>query len=90
MINDARIDKFEQRLDKISESVHSIDKTLAEQHISLKEHIRRTELAEKSIEAVRKEIKPLSAHVQRVDGGLRLLGLVTLILGIWAGLQKLI
>jgi hypothetical protein len=51
----------EKKLDKIFDRLGSIDTTLVEQHAVLKEHIRRTNLLEE-------EIKPIKAHVARVEG----------------------
>lgn len=48
-MDDRRLDNIEAKVDNIKDSIHSIDITLAEQHISLKEHMRRTSLLEKLI-----------------------------------------
>lgn len=48
-VDDKRFDSIENKVDTIQKSIHSIDITLAEQHVSLKEHMRRTSLLEKLI-----------------------------------------
>jgi hypothetical protein len=49
------------KIDKIHESIKNIEITLAKQHISLEEHMRRTELLEE-------HIKPIQKHVIAVQG----------------------
>jgi len=57
------------KLDKIEERLGSIDVTLIEQHISLREHIKRTNLLEKKLE-------PVEKHVIMVQGGLKFVGII--------------
>ena len=47
--------KFERKLDKITDKLSSIDVTLAAQHESLKEHMRRTELLERQLEPLKEK-----------------------------------
>jgi len=42
-----RIERIEQKVDEVQKSISNIDVTLAEQHVSLKEHMRRTDLLER-------------------------------------------
>jgi len=44
---DKRLDKVEEKIDVLTDTLQSIDKTLAVQAAQLTEHIRRTELLEK-------------------------------------------
>lgn len=67
------------RLDKICEKLNSIDVTLVAQHITLKEHIRRTALIEEQINLMQKEIKPIQQHVWMVSGGLKIVSSVGVI-----------
>ena len=66
-MSEHRFDRLEEKLDGVTEKIHSIDNTLAAQHESLKEHIRRTRLLEDSIEPVKK-------HVAMVEGVLKFIG----------------
>ena len=77
------MERIADKLDRISDRLNKIDVTLAEQHVSLKEHIRRTELLEGKLE-------PVETHVARVDGALRLLGVLSLLVGIAAGILKVV
>jgi len=63
------------RIDKIFDKLGSIDVTLAEQHVTLKEHIRRTEILENQIE-------PIKKHVNMVNGALKLIGLLGVVAAI--------
>jgi hypothetical protein len=62
-------------LERIERQLIRIDKTLAAQHIVLKEHIRRTELLEGQLE-------PIKKHVAMVNGALKFIGLLGIISGI--------
>jgi hypothetical protein len=44
--------RLEAKVDKISDQIGTINVTLAEQHVTLKEHIHRTELLEEAIRPV--------------------------------------
>ena len=67
--------RLEAKLDKIVDKIGSIDSTLASQHTSLREHIRRTELLEA-------QLRPVEKHVAMIQGALKLIGLVALFGGI--------
>lgn len=69
----------DQKFDVIMKDIGEIRIVQAEQHIILKEHIRRTELLEE-------DIKPVKKHVNMVEGVLKFIGL----LGIFAGIGELI
>lgn len=58
--------------DKILDRLNSIDKTLAAQHVSLKDHIRRTEILEKQIE-------PLKSSLDMIKGVFKFIALVGVI-----------
>lgn len=60
-MDDIKFDRLESKIDSINEKIHSIDTTLAAQHESLRDHIRRTEILEE-------EIKPIKKHTERVSG----------------------
>lgn len=91
---DSKVDRLDSRLD-------TIDVTLAKHEANLQEHIRRTSIAEENLEMLRSEtkvsfkeqaavIKPLTTHVQRVEGALKLVGLVATLIGVLTGLTSLV
>lgn len=67
--------KLEKVLDKLDSRLDNIDVTLAAQHVSLKDHIRRTELLEDAV-------KPLQSHMDMVKGAAKLIGLASLLASI--------
>lgn len=89
MSNEKQFEEINQKIDKISdhveivkESLHRMDKTLVRQEENLREHMRRTDLNEKSIESVRDDLKPIKRHVNMLEGALKFLGIVSLLLTI--------
>lgn len=82
MSDDKRLERIEGKIDGIGDHLGSIDVTLAAQHVSLKEHIRRTAILES-------ELKPIKRHVDMVHGALKFLALFAMILGIAAAIKAL-
>lgn len=76
-------------LDKISEDISELKITTAKQEENLKEHIRRTELAEENLQMLRQEIEPLKQHVIAINGVLKVIGLISVIIGSGAGLLQI-
>jgi archaellum component FlaC len=66
----------DQKLDKILNDVGEIKVVQAAQHVTLQEHIRRTELLEE-------DIKPIKKHVNMVEGALKFIGLMGILAGIY-------
>jgi len=82
MSDDKRLERIEDKLDKVSDHISSIDVTIAQQHLSLKEHIRRTNLLEQ-------DMKPVKQHVIMINGVLKFIGLLATLLGLAATFTKL-
>jgi hypothetical protein len=74
-MDEKRLTRIELKLDDISEHLGSIDVTLASQHVSLKDHIRRTTALETAL-------MPVKTHVNRVEGALKLITLIATIAAI--------
>ncbi len=72
MNNDERLKRMEDKIDKVVDSVHEINITLAAQHISLETHIKRTNILEKKLE-------PVERHVSMVQGAIKLIMIVSAI-----------
>lgn len=51
-MSDERLIRIEDKIDRLSESTASIDKTIAVQALQLKEHMRRTSLLEETIKPI--------------------------------------
>ncbi len=63
---------------------------IAEIKADLKHHIRRTELAEESIQILRDEIKPIQRHAAQVEGVFKFLGVFSLVAGIAAAIVQIL
>lgn len=50
----SQLDRIEEKVDRVSQRQDRIDVTLAKQHVSLDEHMRRTELLESEIQPLKK------------------------------------
>lgn len=72
-------------LDKISEDISELKIITAKQEENLKEHIRRTELAEENLQLLRQEMQPLKEHVVAINGVLKVIGVISVIIGSGAG-----
>lgn len=82
MSEDNRLERIELKIDDISEHIASVDTTLALQHQSLEEHMRRSDLLERKIE-------PLENHVALIHGLFKLLGVLGTIAAIISTALKL-
>lgn len=78
-----RLERIELKLDDSNDHLAKIDVILEGQHISLKEHIRRTTLIEQ-------QLVPISKHVNMVKGGLALIGALGVIASIIEAIKLLI
>lgn len=74
-MSDQRLSRIEDKLDKVVESISRIDVTLAAQHVSLEEHIRRTNILED-------EVKPIKDHVNVMKALVKVVGILSAILGL--------
>lgn len=72
-----RLMRIEEKVDQVSEKIGEINSTLSAQHVSLKEHIRRTNILEKKIE-------PIEKHVNMVSGIVKLIMIVSALAAIVA------
>lgn len=72
--------RLAQKQDAIAEDISEIKVVLGRQEIQLETHIRRTQLAEENISILRQELKPVEDHVKFMQGAVKLLGIVALIL----------
>lgn len=82
-------DKLDRKFDAVESRIDSIDKTLVKQEENLKEHMRRTDLAEKAIERVDSDLKPIKKHVDMLQGVVKFVTLIGVIVGIIGGVLKI-
>ena len=75
-------DRVDAKLDKISDHIANIDITLAKQEVSLKEHIRRTDILEA-------KVLPIEKNFIMAKGVLQFIGVIALFIGIIEGLLRI-
>jgi len=83
------MDEIKDQLNKLDEKLDNVDKTLIVQAEQLKTHIYRTELAEKRLEHIEGGMVPVNAHINKVEGAFKALGVLALVVGIIAGLARI-
>ncbi len=76
-----RLERVEDKLDKVVDSISNINVTLAKQSVILEEHVKRSTMLED-------QMKPIKKHVDLVNAAFKLLGLLISVGGIH-GLMKL-
>ena len=79
---EGKLDENNSMTGEIRVSVAQHSEILKAQHESLVEHIRRT----KNLED---RIKPIETHIVRIDGAVKFVGLLALIVGVVASVLKL-
>lgn len=75
--------RLREDLNKIHDRLNSIDVTMASQHVTLKEHIRRTELLET-------EIGPIKEHVTLVQAIIKVITVIGAAIGLAATIKALL
>lgn len=75
--------RFEDKLDKIADKITNIDTTLVKQQVILDEHVRRTNLLEE-------QVRPIERHVHMMQGAMKFIGAVAVMVAIIEGLLKLL
>ena len=83
-------EKVEAQHDKTDNRLDSIEKVLISQELNLQLHMKRSDNLESIVlDMKEKELKPIQRHVSQVEGAVKLLGLMALLITIATGLGKL-
>lgn len=76
-----------QRQEKLHDKVNVLKNGQVRIDENLKEHMRRTEMAEKAIDTLKKALGPIAIHVNHMEGALKFIGLLSVVstvaLAIW-------
>jgi hypothetical protein len=64
MADDESIVRIEEKVDKLGDRLGNIESTLSQQHESLKDHIRRTEVLEKKSDSFEKNMNQFQGAVK--------------------------
>ncbi len=86
----SKVDKLDNKIDNIASDIVTIKVTSARHDENLKEHMKRSDLLEKSQEIIFEELKPIKAHVHQVNGILKFLGIFTTLATGILGILKLL
>lgn len=84
------LEKLLDKQEKLSDKQEIMNVILAENTVILKEHERRSLANEQAVELIREEIKPIQKHVDSVHTALKLLGALSVLIGIFVGIVKII
>jgi len=84
------LERIYESLDRIEVDITNLRIITAKQEENIKEHIRRTELAEENLTLLRGEIEPLKQHVIVINGILRVIGVISVVIGSAAGIFEVI
>lgn len=89
--------KLDDKVEKLDSRLDSVDQTLIKQEGNLEHHIYRTQLAEENIKLVREEVhqtreslEPIKKHVAYMEGALKAVGLIGVLLGILTAVIKIV
>jgi tetrahydromethanopterin S-methyltransferase subunit G len=78
-----RLDKIEEKLDKVLEEVSSINVTMARNTADLEYHIKRTDLLED-------QFKPIHTAYNRAEGIFKAIGVIGTVVGlVFAGIKAI-
>jgi hypothetical protein len=92
-MSDDESERIFDKLEKIEDRLTNVDITLVKQEGNLAEHMRRSLANERAVEILeeefKRELKPITAHVGMVNGTLKALGIISIVLGIITGLMKI-
>lgn len=79
--------RFDEKLDKVTSSINQINITLAEQHISLKEHMKRSDLLEKHFDLLEKKTETIEKRQFMAQGVFKFFGFIAVLAGILEGIS---
>jgi hypothetical protein len=78
--------RIEKHLDKIDDRLGGQDDKLGRQEVSLarlvvavEDHVQRSNKQDENLELLRGDVKPIQRHVAMVEGGLKLIGVLSLL-----------
>jgi hypothetical protein len=80
--NEEEMARILDKLDRIDNKIHDIDKTLVRNTADLEKHMLRTEQNEEMIKIMSDDVKPIKKHVAHMEGALKLAGVVAILAGI--------
>jgi uncharacterized protein YpuA (DUF1002 family) len=74
----------------INKEITEIKVILAKQEAQLEYHIKRTDIAEKNLDTLKKEFTPIKQNIEAIKIIIKSISVVSIIIGIFVGIFKLI
>jgi len=85
------IEKVLDKLDSLDNRLDSVDKTLIQQHESLKYHIKRSDATDSVLDSVKeKQNTVVMKHINQWNGALKLLTIIATVIAIIGGIYTFI
>lgn len=84
------IDQLFEKIDKLDDRLDSVEKHLAVYNAELKTHIEGVVQNRSFVKKIDQDIQPLKKHVYMVEGGLKLLGILSLLSGLAYSVFKIL
>lgn len=78
-----------EKLSNIDTRISDMGETLIRQEGHLREHMRRSDALEVMILNLESEFKPVQKHIIMVEGIIKFLGLLSLVIGVAGGILRL-
>lgn len=82
--------KILDKQEDFNKEIATVKIILARQEENLEEHMRRTQLNEENLELLRSELKPVQRHVDMINGVLKLIGGIAVVVSIITGVLAII
>jgi hypothetical protein len=77
------------KLDKMDTRLDNVDITLAKQHVTLEEHMRRSLANEEAVQILKEQIEPIKDHVKAVNTILKFAGGVAIVFAALESIKNL-
>lgn len=84
------LEKIDNKIDRLDNRLDGVEKIQVKQEANLGEHMRRTDLAEESIQLLREDLKPVQTHVSYMNGFLKGIGILATLAGIGAAALEIV
>lgn len=81
---DTKLNRIEDKIDKITDRLNDIDKTLVRNTADLENHMKRTEQNETMIKGLQEDLKPVKSHVALMNN----IAKIIVFLGVLAAIYK--
>lgn len=90
MSDSKHLDRIESKLDTLDKRLDKMDVHMAVYNEQLKIHIAGVNDARTDIRRIDRDIEPIKSHVARMEGALKLVGIIAMVVSIGAGIAKIL